>query len=131
MERTSPRRIALARLHRSNPTRAEAELWPHLRKKRLLGFKFRRQVPVGPFFADFLCHEARLAIELDGAAHTGRPARDRTRDAYFNRRGIAVLRFPNWMVLERIGEVLALITACLPPRALPPPRSGGGPGGRE
>ncbi len=57
---------ARSRSLRRNQTDAEARLWHHLRDRRLSGCKFRRQVPVGPYFADFACTEKRLIVELDG-----------------------------------------------------------------
>src|SRR4051794_41907586 len=58
--------VARARSLRRRMTDAERKLWFALRDRRLAGFKFRRQVPVGPFYADFVCFDARLVIEADG-----------------------------------------------------------------
>jgi very-short-patch-repair endonuclease len=86
-----------ARRLRRDMTAAEVILWRALRSSRLGGAKFRRQAPVGPYVADFLCHEARLIVELDGAPHEDpeQQAHDKQRDAWFRDQGFRVLRFPN------------------------------------
>jgi len=68
-----------------------------LRAHRLLDLHFRRQKPVGPYFADFYCHKARLVVEADGALHreAGHAEYDLARDAYFAACGLAVVRIPN------------------------------------
>jgi very-short-patch-repair endonuclease len=113
VERTLPRRVVLARKHRRNPTLAERQLWALVRRRQLDGFLFRRQFPVGPYFADLFCPAAKLAIELDGDSHRGRHRRDRIRDTFFTRRGIAVLRLPNQLVLEQPADALELIRIAL------------------
>src|SRR5439155_9537426 len=66
----------------SRLTDPERKIWYALRGRRLAGAKFRRQVPVGPYVADFLCYEARLVIEVDGGQHA-ESAKDRRRDRWF------------------------------------------------
>ena len=83
---------------RTEPTDAEAALWRLLRGRRFIGFKFRRQVPLGPFIADFLCFEARVIVELDGGQHAESKA-DLGRDAWFAQNGFAVARYWNIDVL--------------------------------
>ena len=58
-----------ARALRKNDTEAERKLWEELRGSRLNGFKFVRQLPIGPYFADFACRSAKLIVEVDGATH--------------------------------------------------------------
>ncbi|HWL48047.1 MAG TPA: endonuclease domain-containing protein [Sphingomonadaceae bacterium] len=108
----------------------EVLLWQALRK-RPAGLRFRRQHPSGPYVADFYCHAARLIVEVDGEAHDrgGRPARDARRDAWFRRRGLAVMRVPARDVLaspEAVAEAIgALASAPLHrPAGGPPPRAG-------
>ena len=84
-----------ARQLRVDQTLAEHRLWPLHRSRRLGGFKFRRQHPVGPFFADFCCVEARVIVELDGTAHLGRAEEDRKRDDWLRGQGYVVIRFEN------------------------------------
>ena len=66
---------------RGAPTDAELRLWRLLRDRRLSGFKFRRQVPVGPYIVDFLCVGAKLIVEADGSQHA-ESLPDKARDAY-------------------------------------------------
>src|SRR5690606_19028395 len=54
---------------RKNPTDAERQMWLLLKDRRFTDFKFRRQVPIGPYIADFVCYAARVIIELDGSQH--------------------------------------------------------------
>ena len=103
---------AFARAQRRAMPPAEVKLWSHIRREQL-GWKFRRQVPVGPYYADFACLALRLLIECDGDQH-GRDAgrlRDAARDAYLTRTGWNVLRLPNALVLHRTDEALDAIRA--------------------
>jgi len=77
------------------------------------GFEVRRQHLIGPFVADFYCHEFRLVIELDGDSHIGRATQDRSRTVFMEAKGLRVLRFENDDVL-RNGEVVltAILLAC-------------------
>jgi very-short-patch-repair endonuclease len=92
---------------RRAPASNEAALWRLLRDRRLGGLKFRRQVPIGRYIADFICMRHRLIIEADGPFHDER--RDAERDAWLRAQGFAVLRFPNALVEGRPHEVLATI----------------------
>lgn len=94
--------IARARALRSRSTWAEKCLWRLLKSRRLAGYKFRRQRFAQGFYLDFYCHEAKLAIELDGSGH-GYPMRqksDKMRDAYLLNEGILVKRFWNHQLLK-------------------------------
>ena len=101
-----------ARTLRSRLTDAERKLWYALRDRRFAGVKFRRQVPVGPYVADFLCYEARLVIEVDGGQHA-ESANDRRRDRWFAGNAFRVLRFWNNDVLKQTNSVLEIIMAAL------------------
>ena len=70
-------RRASARRLRANQTGAEMTLWRELRKLETKGTHFRRQVPIGPYVADFACMASRVVIELDGSHHGEKPVRDR------------------------------------------------------
>jgi very-short-patch-repair endonuclease len=95
---------------RSHPTRAESFLWTILRAKRIGGFKFRRQHPIGNYIADFVCLAARLIIEVDGGAHGEHSeARDEHRIAYFAQAGFRVIRFRNLEVLQSPAQVADVI----------------------
>jgi len=101
--------LAFAKELRQNMTDAEQLLWKQLRAQRFLGLKFRRQVPIGDYIADFACFEARLIIELDGGQHAEQEAQDGARDAWLHAQGFAVLRFWNHEVLGNLEGVLAVI----------------------
>jgi very-short-patch-repair endonuclease len=112
-----------ARALRCRATLAEQMLWERLRGRQLLGAKFRRQQPLGPYVVDFYCDEAALVIELDGASHFPPPLCDVERDAFLRKCGLTVLRFENRELFDSVERVLAHIAA-----ALPPSPSGRGPG---
>ncbi|MBV9550215.1 MAG: endonuclease domain-containing protein [Alphaproteobacteria bacterium] len=105
--------IARARWLRKNPTEAERRLWHALRLLKPLGLHFRRQPPIGPYFADFACHRSRLVVELDGSQHTESAAieYDARRTAYLNRRGYRVLRFWNSEILSGGDRIVEIIIA--------------------
>ncbi|MET0240814.1 MAG: DUF559 domain-containing protein [Sphingobium sp.] len=112
---------------RNEATPPERRLWQHLRNRQLGGHKFSRQIPVGPYFCDFLCREQRLIVELDGATHAADPDHDQQRDAYCIALGFRVLRFTNADTMSNIEGVLQEVSAALgPPPA--PPASGRGEG---
>jgi tRNA(adenine34) deaminase len=103
-------------------TEAEQKLWSRLGRGQLDGWKFRRQVPLGAYFADFLCAEARLIVEVDGGQHlNGQSQHDSERDAWLKAQGFKVLRFRNNQVLGEMDGVLASILQQLtpPPSSLP------------
>lgn len=103
-----------AQVLRKRMTDAEQHLWSRLRRRQLLGFKFRRQVPVGPYIADFACVEAKLIVELDGGQHIDAKASDEARTRFLESRGFRVLRFWNNDVLRRTDDVLDEILRALP-----------------
>lgn len=103
-----PRNTARARTLRREATPAERVLWVFLARSQT-GAKFSRQMPVGPWFADFLCRELSLVVELDGHSHDVAPQRDARRDAWMAARGFTVLRFANDDVRDNVeGVVLAI-----------------------
>ena len=102
-----------ARDLRNAGTDAERRLWQHLRLKQLGGCKFRRQVPVAGYIADFLCPEMRLIVELDGGQHVERAAYDARRTCVLEAEGYRVLRYWNDDVLVRTNGVLEDILRAL------------------
>ncbi|WP_324288281.1 DUF559 domain-containing protein [Pseudoxanthomonas sp. SL93] len=100
---------------RQAQTEAESVLWQHLRGRRLLGFKFRRQHRVGPYFADFACCDAGLIVELDGSQHLAQSAQDQMRTEFLEQRGYRVVRFWNDTVLGDTHSVLEAIAIALVP----------------
>jgi very-short-patch-repair endonuclease len=99
-----------ARELRRNSTDAERRLWYHLRGHRLQGLRFRRQHPIGGYFADFACLELGLVVELDGGQHDLRREHDVVRSAVMAAHGFEVLRFWNNDVLSNTTGVLVTIT---------------------
>src|ERR1700730_3258005 len=87
----------------------EWRLWYRLRSRQLMGRKFRRQVPIGPYFADFACLEARLVVEVDGDHHGDQVVYDAKRDQWLSEMGFRVLRFWVAEVDENIEGVLISI----------------------
>lgn len=108
---------------RNQASPAERKLWTILSGRKLDGFKFGRQMPVGPYFADFLCRERRLVVELDGFSHDMQQDHDARRDAFMQAEGYRVLRFANADVMNNLEGVALAIAAALaetgPPPALP------------
>ena len=119
-----------ARRLRRNPTDAEKKLWSLLRRKQLSGYRFRRQVPIGPYVVDFACLAAHLVIEVDGGQHAVSVDKDRQRTAWLESRGYKVVRFWNNDVLGNPDGVLQTILRALgdetPPHPHPPPPRGRG-----
>jgi very-short-patch-repair endonuclease len=119
----------LAKNLRRRMTDAEIILWSRLRRDAVMGRRFRRQHPIGPYIADFACVAARLVVEVDGGTH-GRDeeiAHDRKRDAFLNAHGWHVLRVRNDDVYKNLHDVLDGIARFIPPprrTAGPPPQAG-------
>ena len=92
---------------RSEMTDAELKLWNELRAARLMGLKFRRQLPVGSYIVDFACSSARVIVELDGSQHADDAivSRDSNRTKFLESQGWHVLRFWNHDVLNDLDNV--------------------------
>ena len=117
---------------RSEPTPAEHRLWQILRAKRLAGYKFKRQLTIDHYIADFVCLQRRLIVEADGGQHS-ESEYDGQRDAYLQAQGFRVLRFWNNDIFNNEEGVLTSILDALQvplparlQRAVPPPPKGGG-----
>ena len=108
-------RVERARQLRHAQTDAETLLWKHLRDRQMLGLKFRRQRPIGPYFADFACLDVALVIELDGGQHgeSQAVAHDLRREAFMRQAGFTTLRFWNHEVLTQTEAVLERILQTL------------------
>ena len=120
-----------ARRLRRDSTAAERVMWGELRAHRFQGFGFRRQAPIGPYIADFVCHERRLVIELDGGQHDGSES-DARRDRMLRQVGFQILRFWNNDVAENLeGVLLRIREALIPADPLSPTLSPGGRGGES
>jgi len=107
-----PRNTARARSLRHAATPHERQLWSCLARSAL-GVRFNRQMPVGPYFADFLCRELALIVELDGFSHETRQGYDAARDRWLAEAGYRVLRFPNAALRENLEGVVAAITEAI------------------
>ncbi len=104
-----------ARSLRRDSTDAEQHIWNALRAHRLNNASFRRQTPIGPYVADFVCHAANLIVELDGGQHFKKEQmkRDARRDAFLASKGYRILRFNNHDVMTNRQGVLETIVAAL------------------
>jgi len=107
-----PRNTPRARTLRREATPAERRLWQYLSRGQL-GAKFSRQMPVGPFFADFLCRERKLIVELDGFSHESTGSRDTARTRWLEQAGYTVIRFTNAQALHETEGVLLEIRRAL------------------
>jgi very-short-patch-repair endonuclease len=96
-------------------TPQEIGLWVRLKNRRLGGFKFRVQHPIGPYILDFYCAEARLAVEIDGPVHDHpeQMAHDRRRDEYFRAMGIETLRLSTELLKEPGRAAQVVLERCL------------------
>ncbi len=105
-----PEKSNRARALRQQPTKSEALLWAVLRGEQLCGLKFRRQHPIGPYYADFACVAEQLVIEIDGGYHDAVGEADLQREAQLRAAGWQVLRFTDEEV-ERDAEAVACAIA--------------------
>ena len=104
-----------ARRLRREQTDFERRLWYALRDRRFLSHKFRRQQPIGPYIADFVCFDAKLVIELDGGQHVlpANLVRDRIRARFLEHEGFRILRFWNLELRDNMNGVLEAIRLAL------------------
>jgi very-short-patch-repair endonuclease len=102
-----------ARELRKGDNAAERVLWAMLKNRQLSGYKFTRQFPIGPYFADFTCRSRSIVVELDGSQHLTRESYDRKRDEYMLRAGYAVFRVPSGSVLSNRDGVCDSLLAVL------------------
>ena len=105
-------KTAFARHLRQNETEEEYNLWSDLRARRLNGFKFARQIPLGPYIVDFVCRECLLVVEIDGFHHA-ESRYDAARTVWLNTQGYSVLRFWNHDISKGRTSVLETILAAL------------------
>ena len=117
-----------ARTLRQNLTEAERRVWQILRSRQMKGYKFRRQVPIGCYIADFVCHEARLIVEIDGGQHDRSSPQEQERSRFLENEGYRVLRFRNNEVpanLDGIHTAIADELGRVTPTQTLPHRGGG------
>ena len=122
-------KVSKGRELRRDGSRAERICWHLLRDRRISGVKFRRQHPIGPYFADFACISRKLVIEIDGDHHAFQVAADARRTAAMEREGWRVLRFWANEAVQNPEGIWSAIKIALNERAQPPhpasPPSGG------
>jgi very-short-patch-repair endonuclease len=111
MRGPQPKLLGKVRRLRRSATDAETRLWFQLRDRRLAGFKFVRQEPIGPYVVDFVCRDRKLTVEADGGQHA-ESIHDTNRDAFLRREGYRVIRFWNIDVLRnREGVLMTILDA--------------------
>jgi very-short-patch-repair endonuclease len=109
----NPEQSEWARSLRQRETKSESLLWAVLRGSQLNGLKFRRQHPIGPYFADFACVSRRLVIEIDGGYHDAVGEADLNREAYLHAHGWKVIRFSTEEVENDVELVARAIASQL------------------
>jgi very-short-patch-repair endonuclease len=119
---------ARARALRRNMTDAERRMWQILRSQQMKAYKFRRQVPIGRYIADFVCHEARLIVEIDGGQHDRSSLGEAERTGFLQNEGYRLLRFWNTEILANLDGVHEAIVEelrCITPTQTLPHQGGG------
>ena len=108
MRGSQPWQVNRARVLRDGQSSAEDVFWQHIRNRQLDGFKFVRQCPIGPYFADFACRERKLIVEIDGGTHStpSEMKADAARDARLTELGYRVIRVRNDEIYDNIDGVL-------------------------
>jgi crossover junction endodeoxyribonuclease RuvC len=106
---TTAAETSRARALRQNGTEVERRVWQRLRAGQIDGLKFRRQEPILGFTVDFVCHERRLIVELDGGQHAAAGEADARRTRLLEQAGFRILRFWNNDVVENLDGVLEAI----------------------
>jgi very-short-patch-repair endonuclease len=109
----NPELKELAKELRRNMTLSEVLLWNELKQKKILGYDFDRQRPIGNFIVDFYCKELSLAIEIDGKSHIYRYDYDDERQRILEKLGVRFLRFEDIQVKKNITNVLRVIEDCI------------------
>jgi very-short-patch-repair endonuclease len=121
MPQFSMRNTDRAKELRNRATPPEKRLWLYLRNRQLAGHKFSRQMPVGPYFCDFLCRESKLVVEIDGQGHDQTLVHDTRRTAFLRQTGYQVIRFTNVQIMNELEGVLKAIETALADRPTPDP----------
>ncbi len=113
-----PHLIAFARANRQFDNPTAKRLWAHLRSRRTVGAKWRREHIIEPYIADFFCAAAGLVVELDGESHAGKAPYDARRDEFFESQGLMVIRISNLEAQERWDDVMNHICLMVETRML-------------
>jgi len=99
----------LARELRNNSTLAEVLLWNQIKARKMKGYQFMRQKPIGNYIVDFFCSKLKLVIEIDGQSHDGKIENDQIRQKKLEALGLSFLRFYDWEVKKNMAGVLQAI----------------------
>ncbi|GAB62954.1 MAG: endonuclease domain-containing protein [Candidatus Jettenia sp.] len=99
----------LSRELRKKSTLSEVLLWNILKGKKIKGYQFMRQKPIGDYIVDFFCNKLKLVIEIDGISHNEKSASDQIRQQKLESLGLSVLRFYEWDVKKDIHAVVRVI----------------------
>ena len=102
----NPKLKTLSRELRKKGTLGEVLLWQALKGKKIRGYQFMRQKPIGDYIVDFFCSKLKLVIELDGISHIDKAERDRIRQQKLEALGLSVVRFCEWYVKKDIRNVV-------------------------
>src|SRR3990172_6228087 len=105
----NPKRKALSRELRKKSTLSEVLLWKIVKGKKIKGYQFMRQKPIGDYILDFFCSRLKLVIEIDGISHNDKGESDKIRQQKLESFGLSVLQFYEWEVKKDIHTVAQLI----------------------
>jgi very-short-patch-repair endonuclease len=105
----NPKLKAFSRKLRNNSTLAEVLLWNELKARKMLGYQFMRQKPIGEYIVDFYCSELKLVIEVDGESHRFKLEKDMKRHQWLEKLGLNILRFDDLEVKKDMKQVLRTI----------------------
>jgi very-short-patch-repair endonuclease len=106
----NPKLVPLARKLRNNSTLAEILLWEEIKNRRMVGYRFLRQKPIGNYIVDFFCNKLKLVIEIDGDSHREENfENDMKRQKWLESIGLTVLRFDDLEVKKDMHNVLVAI----------------------
>jgi very-short-patch-repair endonuclease len=94
---------------RNNSTYAEVLLWQQIKGRKIRGYQFARQKPIGKYVADFYCSKLKLVIEIDGISHIGKEEKDKVRQDYLESIGLNVIRFLDDEVKTNMEAVLKFL----------------------
>ncbi|MCF6156665.1 MAG: endonuclease domain-containing protein [Candidatus Brocadia sp.] len=99
----------LSRELRKKSTLSEVLLWNKLKARKIKGYQFMRQKPIGKYIVDFYCSKLKLVIEIDGISHNDKSEKDRARQKQLESLGLSLLRFYEWDVKKDMNAVVQVI----------------------
>jgi len=101
----------LARKLRCEGTKGEAMLWFYaLKARKMYGYQFNRQFPIGNYIVDFICRKLNLIVEIDGNSHLSKSEPDRIRQDYLEGLKYEILRFSEAEVVHKLDDVVEKIS---------------------